>query len=58
LPTGEYDTLGGLILSITEDIPEINEKIVAPPYTFVVLSIENNRINNVKLKVGEKSWQD
>lgn len=58
LPTGEYDTLGGLILSITEDIPEINEKIEAPPFTFVVLSIENNRINNVKLKVGEKSWQD
>lgn len=58
LPQGDYETLGGLILSVTEDIPEINEKIEVDHFTFIVLSIENNRINNVKLKVGTKSLQD
>lgn len=49
IPSGDYDTLGGLILSITEDIPRIHEIIEYPPFIFTIVSIEENRIDMVKL---------
>lgn len=49
LPTGDYDTLSGLILSFTEDLPKTGETIKIPPFTFVVQATEENRINTVKL---------
>jgi len=51
LPTGDYDTLSGLILSFTEDLPKTGETIRVPPFTFVVQATEENRINTVKLIV-------
>ncbi|MEO5600248.1 MAG: hemolysin family protein [Cyclobacteriaceae bacterium] len=51
LPTGEYDTLSGLILSFTEDLPKTGETIKIPPFTFVVQATAENRINTVKLIV-------
>jgi CBS domain containing-hemolysin-like protein len=51
LPPGEYDTLGGLILSVTEDIPSLNQDIVIEPFKFHIVSIEENRINLVKLSL-------
>lgn len=49
LPTGDYDTLSGLILSFTEDLPKTGETIRVPPFTFVVQATEENRINTVKV---------
>lgn len=49
LPSGEYDTLGGLILSVTEELPEINDEIEIIPYKFHVVSMEENRIDVVRL---------
>ncbi len=51
LPTGDYDTLSGLILSYTEDLPKKGEIIRVPPFTFVVHATEENRINTVKVFV-------
>jgi len=51
LPSGEYDTLGGLILSVTEDIPALNQDIIIEPFKFHIVSIEENRINLVKLSL-------
>jgi CBS domain containing-hemolysin-like protein len=51
LPTGDYDTLGGLILSIVEDIPHANAIVQAPPYTFTILSLQDNRIDQVKVNI-------
>lgn len=51
LPPGEYDTLGGLILSITEDIPSLNQDIIIEPFKFHIVSIEENRINLVKMSL-------
>lgn len=53
LPTGDYDTLGGLILSITEDLPTINEVVEYPPYYFTIVSMEDNRIDTVKLTIDK-----
>jgi putative hemolysin len=53
LPTGAYDTLSGLILSYTEDLPKTGETIQIPPFTFVVQATEENRINTVKLIIDQ-----
>ncbi|WP_421763564.1 hemolysin family protein [Ekhidna sp.] len=49
LPEGEYDTLGGLIFAYHEDIPEVNEVIEIPPFIITIFTMEENRIDKVKL---------
>lgn len=53
LPTGDYETLGGLVLSITENIPEEKEIVSVGGYQISVLEIENNLIKFVELKINE-----
>ncbi len=53
LPEGEYDTLGGLILSNFEDIPKANQKVEIPPFTFKILSVDGARIDKVRLLLPE-----
>jgi CBS domain containing-hemolysin-like protein len=56
LPTGEYETLGGLILSLMEELPKAGESVSLPPYTLNVQSTLDNRIDTVKLTLlGESS---
>lgn len=52
LPEGDYETLGGLILTLTEDIPEPGEKAMLPPFTFIIHSTLENRIDVVKLIIA------
>ena len=47
IPEGDYDTLGGFILSITEDIPEVNDVIEYGPFEIKIISMEDARIDNV-----------
>ncbi len=49
LPEGEYDTLGGFIISHHEDIPAVNEIISIEPFEFHILSMYKTRIDLVKL---------
>jgi len=58
LPTGDYDTLGGLILSFTEDFPAMGETITIAPFTFTIQSTEENRIGTVRLSIEGISPQD
>ena len=51
LPHGDYETLGGLILSVTENIPKENEVAAIGEYRAKILAIENNRIKAVELKL-------
>lgn len=53
LPTGEYETLGGLILSFIEDLPKSGEVISMPPYTFTIQSTLDNRIDTIRLTVTQ-----
>lgn len=50
LPEGEFDTLGGLILAINENLPEQGQVIEIPGYSFEIVSMEDARIEKVKLK--------
>ena len=47
IPEGDYDTLGGFILNFTKEIPKKNENIDYNNFTIKILSINNNRIDNV-----------
>lgn len=51
LPVGEYDTLGGLILTHTESIPKPGERIVLTPFIFTIQSTLDNRIDVVKMSL-------
>lgn len=49
LPEGDYETLGGLILSHAQDIPKTGQSVSVNDYTFIVHSTTQNRINTVRL---------
>ncbi|MFT6868114.1 MAG: putative hemolysin, partial [Cyclobacteriaceae bacterium] len=49
LPEGEYDTLGGLILNYHEDLPQVHDIIDLPKFIFTILTIDDRRIDKVKL---------
>jgi len=53
IPPGDYDTLGGFILSITEDIPNKDEIVDYGNLNFVINEMEDNRINIVKVRLGD-----
>jgi putative hemolysin len=53
LPEGDYETLGGLILFEHQNIPSEGEVIVIPPFEFTVLSTDQARIKEVRLKITE-----
>jgi putative hemolysin len=49
LPYGDYETLGGFILSEYEDIPKPGDIITVAPFTISILTMDENRINTVQL---------
>lgn len=53
IPKGEYDTLGGYIISIAENIPEINEIIDTPKFTFTIVSKKDTRMEQVRMVIKE-----
>ncbi len=50
----EYETLGGLIVSKTGDLPEPNSEIEIDNFKFVILESSNNKIDLVTLQVNHK----
>ena len=54
IPIGDYDTLGGFILHISKNIPKKNEKITYKDFKIKILSIRNNRIDNVFFRKNVK----
>ncbi len=51
LPTGEYESLGGLILAYAEDFPQQGEVVSIPPFHFTICATGNNRIDTVKVNL-------
>lgn len=52
LPSGDFETLAGFILSLTENIPQKGESVVYGPFTFTVVSKQDHRIDTVKLRIN------
>lgn len=51
LPEGDYDTLGGLIIALYEDIPDVGEVIELPPYSFKVDAAQDNRLETILVTI-------
>lgn len=52
LPAGEYSTLGGLIISVHEDLPPVNQRVELPPFSFTILSVRETYVDVVKMTVA------
>lgn len=49
LPTGDYDTLGGLILSNHGEIPKPNDLVEIEPFRMVIKTMDGVKIDRVKV---------
>ncbi len=47
----EYETLGGLITSVHENIPQIGEVVIFQNYSFEIIKASNAKVETVKLHV-------
>ncbi len=55
LPEGEnYETLGGLIVDFTEEIPQQDEIVTIDNFEFKILEVSNTKIDLVALKIKEE----
>ena len=55
LPEGEnYETLGGLIVHETEEIPQINDKVIIQNFLFTILEVSSTKIDVVSLTILEE----
>jgi putative hemolysin len=48
---GESDSIGGLWLEIAGTLPKIGGLVSLPPYTLMVMEVQKNRIEKVKLTI-------
>ena len=46
-----YETLGGLIVNSTEEIPEKNEKVRIENFLFTITEVSNTKIDSVSLEI-------
>nr|WP_321245708.1 hemolysin family protein [uncultured Psychroserpens sp.] len=52
LPDGEnYETLGGLIVDETEEIPQVNAQIIIDKFKFTILEVSSNKIDMITLQI-------
>jgi CBS domain containing-hemolysin-like protein len=51
IPLGEYETIGGFILSITGDLPRKDDIIRFSDYSITILSMEDIRIDTLKFSI-------
>ncbi len=49
--SARYDTLGGLILAMHEDVPKVGEVVDVSPFTFTIVSMDGTRIDTVKVQL-------
>ncbi len=52
LPYGDFETLSGFILSLTENLPNKGETITYGTFMFTIMSKQDHRIETVRLKIN------
>lgn len=53
LPYGDFETLSGLILSLTENLPNKGDHVTYGRFTFTIVTKLAHRIETVRLKINE-----
>ncbi len=51
---GESDSVGGLVLEIAGEFPEVNATVTAGDFHFTVLETNKNKINTVRITIDRK----
>lgn len=54
LPEGDYDTIAGMLIHFYGDLPDENEVVEMPPYSFQIVSVQDTRIELVKLTIEDR----
>lgn len=54
LPEGDYDTIAGMLIHFYGDLPDENEVVDIPPYSFQIVSVQDTRIELVKLTIEDR----
>lgn len=49
---GDSESLGGLILELAGEFPQVNEKVTSGDFEFTVLETERNRIKSVRISIN------
>jgi putative hemolysin len=55
IPSGDYETLSGFILSVTEEIPRKGDTVTSGEFTFTIMTKLDHRIDTVKLKINSST---
>ena len=58
LPEGEYDTVGGFIISRLHHMPQSGEVVQYKNITFTILGVEDRRIGKIKVEIAPLSDED
>jgi CBS domain containing-hemolysin-like protein len=54
LPEGDYETLGGMLIHLYEDIPAVNEVITLSTFQFQIMTVTDARIDTIKVIISGK----
>lgn len=54
LPEGDYETLGGMLIHLYEDIPSVNEVITLSAFQFQIMTVTDARIDTIKVIISGK----
>jgi putative hemolysin len=52
---GESESVGGLVLELAGEFPQVNDVITTGDFSFTVLELKNNRVQLVKVTVKQKA---
>jgi len=58
LESEDYDSIGGYIIGLLDDLPKVGQSVQDGGFTFKVESVEKNRIKWVRLWIPEPQKQD
>lgn len=58
LTSEDYDSVGGLVIGLLDHLPEAGEQVVQDGITFVVESVEKNRIDKIHLYLPQPDTEE
>ena len=57
LPTGDWDTVGGLLFNLLGHVPEQGESVEVDGHTLQAESVDGRRIERVRITPGPADWE-
>ncbi len=58
IPHEKFETLGGLVLTLLDDMPTVGAKISYESLSFKIISVDNNRILKIKVEKNDEEEEE